>query len=157
MGESAVLTGRHRTRVLQVGRGVNVTLKRLTIRNGSVHDMGGDHEGGGIWNRGVLRVEGSRIVRNSAVFGGGISNYRRLTLVDTMVARNTASSGGGIYTAGVLTLVDTTITGNAAGEHGGAAGGGIYNADWIGWVNELQGTSSVSGNTPNQCEGTDVC
>jgi hypothetical protein len=95
--------------------------------------------------------------------GGGIHNanwaFRRgqgpLTLVRSRVVGNASDyRGGGIENSGTLRLVDSTVTGNTAAD----GAGGIYNesGEAIGTV-MLIGSSSVTGNTPDDCVGTPAC
>ena len=70
-----------------------------------------------------------------------------------LITRNSDTVGGGIGTQwGELVLVDTTITANTATQHGG----GIFVVDDSTSVT-LDATSSVTGNTPDDCYGTTAC
>jgi hypothetical protein len=127
-------------RVVTVARGVSATIKRVTITGGNT-DFGG-----GIFNRGTLRLKESTVSGNTASDnGGGIFNsFGTLTLQESTVSGNTAGrTGGGIVnggtTGGTVTLQDSTVSGNTADT-----GGGISNV--------TSGTltlkeSTVSGNT----------
>jgi hypothetical protein len=107
--------------------GGSVTLRALTMSNGS-----GWHGGGGIANRGSLTLENCTLSGNRAFYllggyGGGIANYGSLTLENCTFAGNHAGDmmlgeGGGIWNRGSLTVRNCTFSGNSA-----ALGGGIYN------------------------------
>jgi hypothetical protein len=103
------------------------------------HNIAEQGEGGGIFNsnwaflpgRGPMTLVRSRVVRNSTGYrGGGISNWGTLRLVDSTVSDNTASDrAGGLY--------------NDINESVGSV--------------ILKGSSSVTGNTPDDCVGTPAC
>lgn len=131
----------------------------------------------GIWSRGPMTIKDS-VVRGNAwggLFVGGtadvtISGTRirdnprgggiekngqgRLTLKSCLITGNTsAQDGGGIRTRrGQLDLIGTTITGNRAARHGG----GLFVLEGTTEVT-LDATSSVTGNTPDDCFGTTAC
>jgi CSLREA domain-containing protein len=110
---SAGITIRRRTtdpafRIFTIGSSGNVTLRRLTIRDGKAAAGGG----GGIINFGTLRLNNSTVAVNVADFGGGIDNHGRLVLTNSTVARN---SGGGIENHNDFTLIltNSTVANNA--------------------------------------------
>lgn len=131
----------------------------------------------GIWSRGPMSITDS-VVRGNAwggLFVSGtadvtisatrISDNRRgggidkagggtLTLEACLVTGNTSAAvGGGIaMLRGRLDLIGTTITGNQAATYGG----GIFAQDGSTTVT-LDGSSSVTGNTPDDCYGTLSC
>ncbi|WP_068772254.1 autotransporter outer membrane beta-barrel domain-containing protein [Termitidicoccus mucosus] len=87
-------------------------------------------EGGGIYNKGYVRLSGSTLVSSnySGSNGGGIYNAASGTLVQTItgISNNTtgtAGSGGGVYNAGLYNSSSATLQGNSAGD----SGGGLYN------------------------------
>lgn len=115
------------SRVFEVdGSSTNVTLSRLTIRDGqgtafpqAFQNPGTlDGLGGGIYNAANLTLRFCTISNN----GGYIDTSA------TMIS--TVRAGGGIYNAGTLTVSGSTLSGNYAGDayfgHTGE-GGGIYN------------------------------
>jgi hypothetical protein len=110
------------------GSDTEVTLNRLTIRNGLATGIFPDNSGGGIYNDGsTLTVENSTLSGNIAIrFGGSISNSAGNVLVTNSTLSNNEASfgdGGGINTfGGTLTVVYSTISGNGASLGGG---GGI--------------------------------
>jgi hypothetical protein len=158
--------------VLAVGAGVTVTVRNLTITGGLTGTVGG------VINNGTLTLESVHVVDNTgATAGGGINNqFGELTLIDSLVQGNDAQSGGGIKNdGGAVTLIRTVVEGNEAVTGGGidntqgtvnltddssvtgntatggaGSGGGILNADTV----TIDGSSSVEGNTPDECVNT---
>ena len=101
-------------RVFDVFGGANVTLSKMTIRNG--HPPG--KSGGAIRNVGALRVEYASLIRNTASNGGGIrstGSAGSLTVVDSDFIGNVANEGGGIRTSHTVQINGGTIDGNTAG------------------------------------------
>jgi hypothetical protein len=121
--------------VFAVDVGANVKLSGLAI-------TGGRGNGGGIFNRGILRLNNAAVRGNTAgdpTNGGGTGAGIRndvgatLTLNGSTVSGNTAignlsyapSHGGGIANHGTVTLLNSTVSGNFADQ---GFGGGISNA-----------------------------
>ena len=118
--------------------------------------------GGGIYNdRGVVTLNGAAVVNGntatSTTFaGGGILNDQGVVTLNGTAQVNdntTSGSGGGIYNVpglvagGVVILNDSAeVENNSAG----GPGGGIFND---GGTVALNGSSSVSGNVPDDCFG----
>jgi hypothetical protein len=126
----------------------NLTMVDCTIS----HNCSG-FAGGGIANLGFgkLTLQTCTIEHNSGFrFGGGIYSDAALEVIDCVIRENTAGQGGGIFNRNSLTLDGSTVTNNDAGD-----GGGIFN-EAPGTVT-LDGSSSVTGNTPNNCVGTPAC
>ncbi len=115
-----------------------------------------DNAGGGLYlgGKGDATISRSRVVGNRR--GGGItkSGGGTLTLEASVISGNTSSQDGGGIAAhwGRLVLNGTTVTGNTAARHGG----GIFVLDGTTTVT-LDVTSSVTGNTPDDCHGTPAC
>jgi hypothetical protein len=114
------ISGGGATRVIDVAPGATVTLRGLSIENGSAST------GGGILvdATATLTLSGVTVAGNTATGnGGGIENLGTLSIVDSTIANNAAGSttgnGGGLDTSGSLTLLDSTIAGNSAGKDGG--------------------------------------
>jgi hypothetical protein len=131
---------------------VSVTLNGSSTISGNT-TKGGD--GGGIsLNTGSLTLNDTSTISDNSAGGdgGGAFIYAgAVTLNDSSSIRhNTAGwSGGGIYNLGgdAVTLNDTSsISANTAGIDGG----GIDNSQWAGPVT-LTGSSSITGNIPNNC------
>jgi hypothetical protein len=129
---TTIIDGGSYTHVVSIlNTALNVTLSRLTIRNGSAAG------GGGIINWGTLTINSSTISRNFAgssysATGGGIYNSGTLTINNGTLSGNSGSSnfvyGGGIYNSGKLAINNSTLYGNSASDFNGGGGGGIYNA-----------------------------
>ncbi|MBV9468796.1 MAG: lamin tail domain-containing protein, partial [Abitibacteriaceae bacterium] len=116
-------------RIFFVAANVTVSLKGLTISNGS------SSTGSGVCNFGTLTLTNCAISGNSASnsTGGGIYNYGTFTLMGCTVSGNSADYGGGIYSsnstgAGAsLTVQNSTISGNSGASDGNGllAGNGL--------------------------------
>jgi len=149
-GATVVIDGGGIDRVFHIRGSADVTIRRMTLLNGSVlGDAGGavyvdfgttlvlenstiaDSEagwGGGINNFGTLDIIASTIEGNHATgFGGGIYNQGGMTMTDTTVGLfNSATKGGGLYNTGnPATLIRSTFWANSASEDGG----GIFNSN----------------------------
>jgi hypothetical protein len=145
------LSGGGTSEVFQVSYGASVSLKGLTITNGSGYDGGaiynagsltlnGDilsgnaanHYGGAIYNAGSLTLNGDTLSGNAAYYyGGGIYNLGALAVNASTLWGNAAySEGGGIYNdeGGTVVLDASTLSYNSAPYGGGGYGGGLYNA-----------------------------
>ena len=88
----------------------NVTLSKLTIRNGY-----NQYYGGAIINYGTLTIDHSGITANGANYGGGgIENYNTLTINNSTITANNLSyqysSGGAILNWAALTVNKSTIS-----------------------------------------------
>ena len=131
---------------------VNPDAGRVTLVGTEVSRNVATSSGAGIDSedqRTVLSLTDCAVNDNTSDSGGaGVSNSGAATLVRTAVSGNTSKYGygGGIATNGPMTLVDCAVTGNSAGE----SGGGIYSAHTV----TLLGTTTIAGNTPNNCDGT---
>lgn len=117
---SLVRTGDAAYRLISVEAGGRLTLRGVTVTGGLV---GGN--GGGIRNRGTLRVENSTVSGNFAgINGGGIATVLngRTTLVSSRVLTNAVlGSGGGLSDGrnGTLSVSKSVVAGNTAGNEGG--------------------------------------
>ncbi|MFI5457323.1 MAG: choice-of-anchor Q domain-containing protein [Isosphaerales bacterium] len=113
-----IISGGNTNRVFEVNAGVTVTLRDLTIENGSAAS------GGGILNNGTLTLVSTTLAKNTAsASGGAVENDGTLTVIDSTIAGNAAgASGGGIDNTSTLTLQSTTIAGNSAASGGGVSG-----------------------------------
>ena len=121
------ISGNDRSRVLSVGPGVMVQLKRLVITKGNCTDDATG--GGGILNNGSISLISSTLTGNAASYqGGGALSYGSMTLIESDVVSNGAYNGGGIYATGSVTLINSTISTNVAGADGGGIknGGGLF-------------------------------
>lgn len=144
-----ILDGDASGTVLTIQTSVPVTIKNLTIKNGSENGGGGlfvgnganvtiadgtlitqnnsSSNGGGVFVslNALFTVTGGAISANEATTdGGGIYNGGTLTISGGTISDNTATNGGGIYNGGTLKMSAGTVGGNtASGE-----GGGVYNS-----------------------------
>ena len=130
-----------------------MTFDSLTVADGQI---AGDY-GGGINNigPGVLTVNNSNVLGNTADSGGGIFSQEYLTLTNSNVSGNTASGtgtssgGGGIGISafsGALTITNSTVSGNTA--NGGLGGGGITS----GGIASIT-SSTMSGHVARTADG----
>lgn len=129
--------------------GTNVTLSNLTIRNGKGFNGGGVLNnnnatltitncivtgnqaynqnggfGGGVLNRGTLKISNSVLSVNSAHFGGGgIYNSAKMTINGSTLLGNNGFLGAGIDNLGTLAINNSTVSGNS-----GYQGAGVSNA-----------------------------
>ncbi len=124
------ISGNNASRVFNIAAGnFDVTFSGLTIANGADVDVGGDGEGGGIFNAstGTVNITSSTLSGNSASgnlgFGGGISNRSTgtLNITSSTLSGNSASGGnggnsygGGMYIFGMVTVRNTIIANNTA-------------------------------------------
>lgn len=153
ISQNVTLSGNYKVRVILVNPGASLTLKNLTVANGSA-----DPQGGGIYNQnGNLTVANSTFLGNHATrTGGGIANYGNpggiLTITNSTFSANNSSIGGAIRNlGGVASIVNSTIVGNSvnlpfcnpgficAMED---SGGGIENSGTLNLDNSI-----VAGNT----------
>jgi hypothetical protein len=165
---------------------VNTGVAMAMIANFTI--TGGEAEGGGgIVNRGGLRLQSCEISGNDATAtfgrGGGILNTQQGTLVlaDTIVKKNAAKGdgglGGGIFNdQGQVTISESLVTDNDAKGFGGGicnSGGRLVlqaarvtkndASNGGGLFNQLAGQvtlaegSRVFDNDPNNCVNTNAC
>jgi hypothetical protein len=139
-------------RVLSVGPGARVTLRRLRITGGLAptapsgvaglhgmscalggagghgYDAGPAGDGGGIYNAGTLNLDRVVVIGNAAGAGGpgGRGGGQGASGGCPGGDGGQGGAGGGIYNQGSLTLNGATITGNTAGAGGpGGSSGGV--------------------------------
>ncbi len=139
------LAGMDRGTVVSIPAGVSVTIGALTIRAGA------SKQGGGIVNRGALKLRNVVVRGNRATgAGGGIINSGSLELAGTSSVRsNTAKAqGGGIANSGTLTMSgSSSVTGNSAAS----PGGGVASSGTL--VGVVCG-GNVRHNQPDDCAGS---
>lgn len=93
--------------VVTVAEGAIVTLRSFSITGGN-----SETDGGGIENRGDLRLEDVTVIANYAgENGGGIANYGILTVAESDITNNFGQTGGGVYNApnAVLNVAEATV------------------------------------------------
>jgi len=151
-GQTVTISGSNAVRVMLVAANASLTVKNLTIVDGSAT---GDY-GGGIENNGTTTVLDCTFSHNSAVsgLGGGINNRPggTLTVTNSTFSGNDATSGfgGAIYSSGIgVAITNSTFSANIAGL---GAGAGIYNGSVAGFIlrNTIVANSTGAGN----CGGT---
>jgi hypothetical protein len=133
--QAAEAEGQADDRVFEIAPSAEVVIEDMTIRYGEV--TGSPAQGGGILNRGTLRLKRATVTANDAVGSQGDPGGR--------------AEGGGIYNEGLLEVVGCTISSNEArggngasgGDGGDAHGGGLFSMG--GSVTVVNGT--ISGNT----------
>jgi hypothetical protein len=127
---------------------VDVNTSTISGNKGSgVFNSGGSFDFyGKYFPAGDLSIANSTISKNSAQRGGGIFNQGILTIEGSVISGNKATDdGGGIFNssnynnapAGDLSLLDTTITENRAKD----SGGGLFNEGSL-----VNSNSNISGN-----------
>jgi hypothetical protein len=149
-------------RLLDVGKGASLTLQNLTLQGGDAFGSGVSAEGGGIYNQGLLILNGATIQNNVAQGGSLVT---QVTHKNSSAANGPSAAGGGIYSSGTLTLEGGTIVqGNkaiggqgwvpggrsgAVGVNGGnGSGGGLYVASGTATLESgtlVQGNIAVGG------------
>lgn len=97
-----------------ISENTKVTLKTFSIKNAY------DANGGAIYNKGTLSLEGMRFYSNKAKNGGAIYNKGILTVYKTSFANNYASYGGAIYNLNYLKMSKSTFNKNEASQVGSA-------------------------------------
>jgi hypothetical protein len=105
-GNGHTLTGDGAHTILKIDPGVTARVRDVTLTRGAGDSGPAGEQGGGIYNRGRLTVEDTRLYQNSASGGGAIYNHGG--------AGNTADL--------VLTRVLIESNGDGGGQNGGGAG-----------------------------------
>jgi hypothetical protein len=137
------LSGNHGSRIFNVASGNDVSLRMLTIINGSGTPGGAIYSAGGS----TLTITACTFTGNAAQEGGAILNDGQLLLVESTLAGNIASYGGALQCRGPATIRHCTISGNTAAF----GGGGIFNKT----TTLILQNSIVAGNGP-ALDGRDI-
>lgn len=125
--DGTIINGTNNAWIFRISKGNLVIIQDLTLANGyrseTEPDEGGDDlfdsNGGAIINWGILTVEDSNFIGNTASDGGAICNWGTLTVTGSTFADNAAYvSGGAIYNLGTATFVDSIFTNNTAWNGG---------------------------------------
>lgn len=129
----SIIDGGKLDKVINIWETAFVNISDVTITNGR-----GEIFGGGIQNKGILKLERGEIVHNTVydvltigAAGGGILNEGIAEIVDTTVMSN-STEGFGSFAGGILnfygsiTITNSTIAYNTTDSSVGG-GGGIYN------------------------------
>lgn len=177
-GDNNVITrsGSADFRIIRVGTTGDLTLKGVTVNNGSAKGLLGllPGNGGGILNLGALTLTNSAVTNSKATgTGGGVHSgggAAAATFTGSTLSGNTAvGDGGGLYNSATATLTSSFVNGRNKGGHGGGiasvngilsvtstpvtgnsatvTAGGIYRRSGIMTVT----TSPISANTANNC------
>ena len=143
-----IINAEHSNRIFNIDSGVTVTIKNLTLANGTafdgaaIHNHGkttvtnciftgndAEHDGGAIYGcSGVMTITDCTFTNNYAEYdGGAINNEDQMTVADSTFTGNEAydcCGGGAIYNDDELTVTGCTFTDNEATY---SDGGAIYN------------------------------
>lgn len=129
-GATIERSGSAHYRLFHIGSAGNLTLQKVTVRNGN---LSGNGNGGAIFNDNQLTLIDSALVANRADNGGALVNHQisNATLINSSILSNTALAGGGILNdlGSTLHLSTSHLISNSAtgsGENSGG-GGGILN------------------------------
>lgn len=132
-----LIDGARLDRLLDVQPGASLTLRRLTLTNGSTQ-----HDGGGVRNQGDLLLSDVTLQGNRAYTylttpsrGGALANFASAQLHQVRAQDNsvdggdtTMGQGGALYNAGTLQVRDSRIERNRCGDyHEVGMGCGLYN------------------------------
>lgn len=141
-----LISGNNATRLLRVTAAGNLTLRKLTLRQGNGTGAADTGVGGAIYNAGTTVLDLCHFERNYAgVFGGAIYNAFASNLTITRSSFSVNASilyGGAVGNNGMCTVTGSTFDTNSSNFQGGA----VYN--------DTQGTftarnSTFVGNTAN--------
>jgi predicted outer membrane repeat protein len=117
---STVIDAAHQGGVFVVHRGAGLTLSRVTVENGSSHNL----HAGGISNTGSLTLSQDRFVANASTeTAGAVANRGSITSITTtrFMRNSTSLSGGAIYNFGsVGPVTEDLFSGNTAVDGPGA-------------------------------------
>jgi hypothetical protein len=114
-------------RLLDVAPGASLTLQNLTLEGGLASGAGVSAEGGAVYNRGTLNLNGVTVQDNEALGGGGANAHRGNG------GNGGNGLGGGLYVAGgTVTLTSATLSANIAEGGQGGRGQPSYSAGGIG-------------------------
>ncbi len=97
-----------------VGALVNVNATRISGNRTTSN-------GGGLFNNGIMAIDGSTVDHNHGRAGGGLYHFGgNLSLTNATVSQNSATdNGGGLYNGAAATLTFVTVNGNQASGEGG--------------------------------------
>ncbi|GCE26681.1 hypothetical protein KDA_21650 [Dictyobacter alpinus] len=105
-GQNVTLDGNNKVQVLSIGDKAHVVLNTFTIAHGHAA-----LNGGGLVNYGVVQINNSVFINNSAKYGGGIWNANMVDINNSSFTDNSATYGSGIYNdGGTVSLTNSAIT-----------------------------------------------
>lgn len=117
LASAVILDGQSTYRVFTIGTDLTISLRKLTIQNGS------SGQGGGTYNAGFLTVSDSTFQDNAAQTGGGIFDLNgSLSITHTTFLRNSSPGNGGAifyHSSNSLAVTNSTFESNSA-AYGGA-------------------------------------
>lgn len=118
-------------RVVTTGFGGGVYNKGiLRMNSGNIsHNTSSETCGGGVYNvsKAEFSMTGGAIESNSAVYGGGVYNEGIFNVSKGNIKSNTVTeNGGGIYTASAADTDETVLEGSEITENTAKNGGGVY-------------------------------
>jgi hypothetical protein len=141
-----IVDGNQAGSVFSIDPDIDVTLSDMTIQEGKAAQSGG-----GIYNKGTLKLDSCIISENNAQYkGSGIYNDNgQMTITGSRVSNNHDATGlygygigGGICNEGKMSIIESDIIGNEVySGPSDIGGGGIYNS---GTLTIIGGT--ISGN-----------
>ncbi|MBR0487552.1 MAG: hypothetical protein IJJ70_07635 [Treponema sp.] len=103
--------------------------------------------GGGVYNKGILRMNSGNISHNtsSETSGGGVYNFSKaeFSMTGGAIESNSAVYGGGVYNKGIFHVSSGNIKSNKAAENGG----GIYTASETSTDETVLEDSEITENT----------
>ena len=122
--QGLIISGANSTRLLRINAAGNLTLRKLTFKNGNGTGAADSGFGGAIYNVGTATVQLCTFERNlGSNYGGAIYNGIASTLTvdrSTFTVNSTTLYGGAIANSGVFTLLASTFQGNTSTYQGGA-------------------------------------
>jgi len=180
-GNGHTVSGKHNTRIFDIGETGHLTIHNLNITRGSHAIQGGairlldgtlkianstirdSHSGygGAIYSEhGTVEIDNSELSANSAHFGGGAiasEDDSSLAIANSIIINNVARGGGALRVSdGTMTLINSTVSHNSA-YYGGAiysSGGGHPDSEILPEDNTLAIIDSViSQNSATQFGG----
>lgn len=103
-------------RILHVDAAGNLTLKNVTLMNGSLDNFPGQNGGGILNSGGALTMDRVTVTGNKAFQGGGVNSYGgAFTMTNSVVSNNEGTDhGGGMHLFGNATITDSEVKNNTA-------------------------------------------
>lgn len=126
---NTIIDAQNKTLAFYINTDKTLTIKNLTIINGTGVTTGGAVENHGTFNAYYTTFDHNqaKIIDNNGSAGGAIWNTGYLLIEHATFTNNFAEAGGAIYNNGSLSLNDSTFSHNT----GGSAGGAIFNSGTI--------------------------
>jgi hypothetical protein len=118
-GQQVTLSGNDKQQVLIVNKNATLTISDLTITKAQVDGLGG-----GIYNRGTLKVTRTVFKQNKH----GIVNFGTLTATQSTFEDNL---GDGIYSGGKVTVIGSTFARNSHGIDNASGEVNVVNSTFV--------------------------